>query len=343
MKIAAFNVGPLHNVYAGKHTYCDVFIPFLNELTRQGVGVDWVGITLENRVENDKLQELGITRSVNDMLGLLKEVKLMSVSWDFVDPSNYDAFICQPRPDICKLENDILFALIDKFIDAGKKVFVWELDMYTDKFTDKMRENVILLHPAILPTGKFKTEIYFPFFTHSEYSTDLNVHERDLDFLLIANIYGRNAQALQFFSLMEKASFKKLVFGSWTETEERRAFSKQFEGFEFAGSCEFWAANPLMRRAKATLHIVPDFAKVRGLMTARVFTSQMMGLLCFCDAEIVCAEKFFPPELIVKDGHEIVERWDWVQEHREELLAKRAELLKEHTVENRVKQFIQLL
>ena len=98
-----------------------------------------------------------------------------------------------------------------------------------------------------------------------------------------------------------------------------------------------------MRRAKATLHIVPDFAKVRGLMTARVFTSQMSRCICFCDSEIIGAEQFFPSELIVKNGQEIIDRWDYAQEHREELLTKRDELLKEHTVQNRVQEFLKLL
>lgn len=352
MKIAAFNVGPWSNVYSGKHTYIDVFIPFLNELaTKHDVQVDWVGITLSNMHTNKKLSELNIYLTSNDIVSFDSRISHLSTTWDFINANEYDAFVCQPRPDSCKQENAILFSLITKFLDAGKKVFVWELDMFLDGFTDRMKQECILLHPAILPPNKFKTEIYFPFFTHSEYAPSVckECHvskdsvERDLDFLLIANIYGRNAQAMQFFKPMENAPFKKLIFGSWIETPERKEFSEQFTNFEFAGNCEFWAALPLMKRAKATLHIVPDFAKVRGLMTARVFTSQMANCLCFCDAEIVGAEKFFPKELIVKDGQEILDRWDWAQEHREELLAKRAELLKEHTVENRVLQFLKLL
>jgi len=343
MKIAAFNVGPLTNIYSGKHTYIDVFLPFLNELIRQGVNVTWVGITLENRVHNKKLDELNIRLETSDILKTHPDMKVLNQSWDFINPSEYDAFICQPRPDICKLENIILFSVINKFLDAGKKVFVWELDMFLDGFTERMKQECILLHPAILPPNKFKTEIYFPFFTHNEYYPNYSKVERDLDFLLIANIYGRNAQAMQFFKPMENAPFKKLVFGSWMETPERKEFSEQFKNFDFAGNCEFWAANSLMRRAKATLHIVPDFAKVRGLMTARVFTSQMAKCLCFCDAEIYGAEQFFPPELIVKDGEDLISKWEYAQEHREELLAKRAELMKEHTVEKRAAQFIELL
>ena len=344
MKIAAFNVGPLNNVYSGKHTYVDVFIPFLNELTRQNIEVDWVGITLENKEHNKKLDKLKIYLGYADIISMDSKIKKLNKSWDFIDPSEYDAFICQPRPDICKLENEILFTLINRFLDANKKVFIWELDMFLDGFTDRMKNECILLHPAILPPKKFATEIYFPFFTHSEYEQKIQQSiERDLDFLLIANIYGRNEQAMQFFKPLEDAPFDKLIFGSWIETDARRQFAEQFKNFEFAGNCEFWAANPLMRRAKATLHIVPHFARDRGLMTARVFVSQMNRCLCYCDSKIVGAEKFFPTELIVKDGNEIKERWNSVQEHLEDLLAQRDELLKEHTVEKRVSYFIKLL
>ena len=169
MKIAAFNVGPLNNVYSGKHTYVDVFIPFLNELTRQNIEVDWVGITLENKEHNKKLDKLKIHLGYADIISMDSKIKKLNKSWDFIDPSEYDAFICQPRPDICKLENEILFTLINRFLDANKKVFIWELDMFLDGFTDRMKNECILLHPAILPPKKFATEIYFPFFTHSEY------------------------------------------------------------------------------------------------------------------------------------------------------------------------------
>jgi len=341
MKGAIFNVGPLTNSYAGPHTYADVLFPFVKELTRRGVELTWVGITLENHITHEKLTELQILPEPYTQMSIENDIKPMSVSWDFLNANDFDFLLCQPRPDTNKLENQILFALINKFLDAGKKVFVWEQDMYTAEFTDRMREEVIFLHPALIPTGNFKNEIFFPFFTYTYPNTAES--ERTLDFVFLGNIYFRHAQALQFFSQLNNSSFKKLVFGSWIADEERRKFSSQFDNFEFAGSCEHWAAIPTMKRAKATLHIVPDFAKIRGLMTARVFTSQMARCLCFCDAEIIGAEQFFPPELIVKDGNDLISKWNYAQEHREELLAKRDELLKEHTVEHRVEQFLNLL
>jgi hypothetical protein len=127
------------------------------------------------------------------------------------------------------------------------------------------------------------------------------------------------------------------------QDEERKAFSSQFNNFEFAGSTEHWAAIPLMRKAKATLHIVPDFAKERGLMTARVFTSQMADCLCFCDSLIHGAEYFFPDDLIVDDGDNIKRRWASVQFRKEKILEEREWLLKNHSVEQRAKDFVKLL
>jgi len=268
-------------------------------------------------------------------------LRTYSKTWDFVDPNDFDALMCQPRPETNKIENTILLHLVQKFLDAGKPVYCWEVDMYTNMFTDEMKQKVILLYPAQLPTGQFKQEVYFPFFTYDRQDFE-EVDFNKFDFVFLGNIYFRHAQALKFFTPLCKALFSKTVFGSWIQDEERRKFSSQFDSFDFVGSCEHWAAIPVMRRSKATLHIVPDHAKTRGLMTARVFSSQMANCLCFCDSEITGAELFFPPELIVKDGQDIIEKWDYAQEHKAELLAKRAELLKEFTVENRVKQFIEL-
>lgn len=339
---AIFNVGPLDNCYAGPHTYADVLFPFINELTRRGVELTWVGITLENRVHNDRLPAMGLVDETHYMIGSRSALKPQRQSWDMLNVDDFDFLLCQPRPDTNKLENAILFSLIEKFLAANKTVFVWEQDMFTDGFTEEMRQKVVFLHPAEVPTGRFANEIYFPFFTYTRHDTN-DTPQRDNDFVFLGNIYGRQPQALQFFGQLNEAPFKKLVFGSWVADEARREFSSQFDKFDFAGSTEHWASIPVMRRSKATLHIVPDFAKVRGLMTARVFTSQMARCICFCDAEVVGAEKFFPPELIVKNGQEIIDKWDWVQEHREELLAARDELMKWHTVEVRVSQFLGLL
>ncbi len=102
-----------------------------------------------------------------------------------------------------------------------------------------------------------------------------------MEFVFLGNIYFRQPQAIQFFAPLNNTTFEKIVFGSWLQDTERRKFSSQFTNFNFKGSTEHWAAIPVLRRAKATLHIVPDFARDRGLMTARVFTSQMANCLCF--------------------------------------------------------------
>jgi len=340
MKLALYTVGPLTNKYSGVHTYSDVLIPFVNELTKQNVDVTWLGVTLENTSKNTALHEMGIHYCNEYALSMEKALASYPKSWDFVDPTEFDALLCQPRPITNVLENKILLATIQRFLDADKPVFCWEVDMFTDDFTTEMREKVVLLHPAIKPTTRFKHEIYFPFFTYSR--IDNETPERLMDFVFLGNIYFRQPQAIQFFAPLNNTTFEKIVFGSWLQDTERRKFSSQFTNFNFKGSTEHWAAIPVLRRAKATLHIVPDFARDRGLMTARVFTSQMANCLCFCDSAIYGAEQFFPKELIVKDGAEIVERWESVQANRERLLAERAELLKEHTVENRVKQFLEI-
>lgn len=344
MKGAIFNVGPLDNKYAGPHTYADVLFPFVQELNKNGFELDWVGIELNNEVDNAKLKEFGLEYQIQYHNDVYTDMNCgpMKKSWDFIDAAEYDFLLCQPRPLDNEVENKILFTLINKFLDAGKVVYVWEQDMFTDGFTERMCEEVVFLHPAEVGKDRFKKQHHFPFFTFTPKFTSSVEPERDADFLFMGNIYGRQPQALQFFGPLNNASFDKLVFGSWVADEARREFSSQFDKFEFAGSTEHWAAIPMMQRAKATLHIVPDFARDRGLMTARVFTSHMAKCLCFCDAAIVGAEKYFPPELIVKDGNEIVERWDEVQANREDILARRELLMKEFTVENAVRHFKEL-
>lgn len=341
MKGAVFNVGPLSNVYSGVHTYSDVLFPFIKELKKHDVELTWVGIALQNNLDNPKCIPFHEEYEMN----VFGDVEPMNRSWDLLDVTQFDFLLCQPRPLENKIENQILFTLIEKFLDAGKKVFVWEQDLFTANFTQRMKDEVFLLHPAIIKPLGFKNCHYFPFFTYKR--TDGRTADSEIEelfeFLFIGNVYSRHEAAVNFFGKLNEAPFRKTVFGDWIKDEERAKFASQFDQFEFLGSTEHWAAIPLMRRAQATLHITPTFASERGLMTARVFTSQMADCLCFCDESIYGAEQFFPKELIVKDGNEIKEKWQWAQDHKFELLQARKELLKEHTVENRVNQFMGIL
>jgi hypothetical protein len=275
----------------------------------------------------------------------------MSKSWDLIDISEFDFFWCQPRPLTNKIENDILLLLINKFLDAGKPVFVWEQDMFISvaaddfkqsavktNFSERMMNEVILLHPAVLPPVGFKNTHFFPF---SMYDRELQPNvKRDDDFIFIGNVYSRQDQAIRFFGKLNDVGLRKVVYGDWTKDEQRKAFASQFTNFEFRGSTEHWAAIPLMQRAKATLHIVPEFAEARGLMTARTFTSQMAGILCFVDEKIFGANEFYPDILIVKDGDDIKQRWDYCMKNYDSILAQRQELMKDFTIDNRVKQLL---
>jgi hypothetical protein len=353
---ALFNVGPLTSRYSGVHTYSDVLFPFVKALKQYDVEFTWVGITLQNSVQNKTASDIGGTGYTLD---IRNDVKISNQSWDMLDVEQFDFLLCQPRPHENKLERQILFTLIDKFVAAGKPVFVWEQDMFLGGFEKYLdNDNVILLHPALLPPADmtFKNQHLFPFFTYepskydnmpSAYRIDYKDgwYKRKIPFIFIGNIYYRENQAMRFFDKMKDWKEEKVVFGSWLRTKERREFSQQFESFKFYGSCNHNLAVPLMHAANSTLHILPDFAMDRGLMTARVFTSQMAHCLCFCDSKIYGADQFFPPELLVKDGKELAKKYKQYINKRSvtTILAKRDELMKDHTVENRAYQFVELL
>jgi len=338
--ILLYNVGPLTSNYAGVHTYCDVLLPFVNELYKNKYEVTWAGMELENKINNafvnKALKSNHIKKNIYD---IRSKIKILKQSPD-VNIDNYDLLFLQVRPKENKIETFAVNELIRKFLCKKKQVFVWQQDLF-DSIKKQYKDKVILLRPTTQEDKSYEKQYEFDFFTWN-YEKHFNNKLKDkklFDFCFIGNIYEREEAFKRFFKNFNiKDNF---VAGNWISNEKKRKFSNKFKNLKFIDITPHYAAIPLMNMSKYTIQILPEFAAERGLATARVFTSQIARTLCFCDKKIKDAEKYFPEELIVKNFDDMSSRIRDIEDNDlyNKLLDKRAQLLKHDTVEERVKQF----
>lgn len=348
-KGALYNVGPIYgDDYTGVHTYSQVLFPFLTECWKNGVEFTWFGDTLVNKKDNIKVNELLGTKIIAPIINkpLIRE-KPCSV--DLLNPLDYDFLLLQCRPEENIIESTTVAYLIDKFTKAGKRVFLFEQDMFPLREEWTKNELITHLRPYIAKSDLNWLDSREFLFWHSNYHGGLayphiDDSERVWDFIYLGNVYGRQDSFTRFLGDLDIK--KNAVFGNWISSESKKEFSSQFENLNFYGTTNHNLTIPLMNAAKFTLQILPEWAIAKGLMTARVFNAVSAKTLCFVDSRIFGASHLFPEELLVANGKEMIEKIKYFKDNPIEykkVMKKRDEMMVEHSVHKRVEQFRAML
>ena len=218
--------------------------------------------------------------------------------------------------------------IIEKCKENGVRVFLWETELWGDQVNKELRKDVILLRPYLKKSTFFKKQIFFPYFIFKYYGELYN--NKLFDMLYVGNMFARQERFAEMLSLSAFAfedSPKIDVFGDWAKNKEKRKFLEdnfnyRLKHINFRGQCNHCYSIPLLNSADATLHILPQNASEAGLFTSRVFQSMIAGTLCYVDTDIFGAKRFFPKELLVRDGFEITDRWKENLDNRVQLLSE---------------------
>jgi len=347
---AVFNVGPiLDDNYSGVHTYSTVLFPLLDRMKDSNIDMTWLGHTIQNSKQNKYVEKLKNDNLISSTPVCSPRIDFPKKSLDLLDYSEFDFLLLQPRPKENVFENYMFDFLIDKFTKADKKIFLWEQDMF--EFDKKLlnNKNIVHLRPYTRESDfgwRNSREFLFGWDDKADYGLkyDKNDINRIWDFMYLGNVYGREPAAQKFFSGVKLKN--NAVFGNWIDSEKKRVFSSQFSHLKFKGSTDHNLTIPLLNASLSTLQILPEAAAKRGLETARVFTSEAAKTLCFGDIYIADSERFFPAELLVKNGIELTKLIEYLKQDPKEyleLLNKRSKLMKKHTVTERVREFKHIL
>lgn len=342
---ALYNVGPLSDdEYCGVHTYSQVLFPFINECRKNNIYFAWIGDELKNKKINKKVDELIKNKKLDKIKTYSPNIEYKKVSNDLLDISKFDFLLLQPRPIENILESFTVDYLIYKFVNAGKRVFLWEQDLFPINKKWKKNKFVTHLRPYTKPNNEWLDDREFLFSYDNRKINKYSSNKRLFDFVYIGNVYGRQDAFKRYLKNLNVKN--NAIFGNWIDSEKKKKFSSKFTNLNFYGSTTHNCTLPLLNASLATLQILPDDAAKIGLMTARVFNCVTANTLCFFDYRIRDSEKFVPKFLIIKNSYELNNKITELKRNKrlyDSLIEERNNMMKEHSVKNRVKQFKSIL
>lgn len=186
---------------------------------------------------------------------------------------------------------------------------IWDKDRTLPADSGWRRTAHTLVCEAALAPTPGATSLLFPVAEDLLAQADpaaLAARPRDLALAYVGNQYDRDEPFDRFFA-PAAGRVEHLVAGKWTETD-------RWPNVRFAGRIPFQAAAGVYGRSLATVLLLPDRYAAVGQMTQRIFEAVLAGCLPLAPADIRFADRFVPQELIVRSGHDVIERLAYLRE-----------------------------
>lgn len=128
---------------------------------------------------------------------------------------------------------------------------------------------------------------------------------RDLHLVYVGNQYGRD-DAFDHYFAPAAVRLPHRVAGKWVDIDA-------WPRVRFTGRCRFGEVAGIHRRALATVLLLPERYRTVGHQSSRLFESVIQGCLPLTPADTVCAGRFTPASLHVRDAGEVVDRIRWIE------------------------------
>lgn len=318
-----YGVGSNHNfetsVYGGKL----IKIPLFEALVKLGFKIRWLGWDCDDYKKNNYLDLLGL-RAEDFKLDASHLVEHTSF---FVEGTVLGPLLVELRPNIKKegynfeKEWAIQIHLINTFIKQGLPVFIWDQDCWADQIPKEYRDKIILLRPyfnkadsSFVNQEEFFYMWYVPWF---DKKLERLAENKIFDVMYCGNVYNRRDEFLEFLKPFDEANKKVCVQGNWLRKKyDDRDFSlDNFQNFMFFGQTPHWSTLPSIAMSKSVIHFANKEQQQAGLFTARIFEALMGKSVLFCTNKISGIETIMPKELIVENGEELYEKWEFIDKH----------------------------
>jgi hypothetical protein len=114
------------------------------------------------------------------------------------------------------------------------------------------------------------------------------------------NQYDRDEEFDRFLA-PAAARYEHQVAGKWTDTA-------RWPHVTFLGRLAFEEISRLYGRSLATILLLPQRYRAAGQMTQRIFEAVLAGCLPLASADIRHVDRFVPPDLVVGNGAEVIDR-----------------------------------
>lgn len=183
----------------------------------------------------------------------------------------------------------------------GIRTIIWDKDRQLPPDDPLRRHAAVIVCEAALHPTPGAHRLLFPLDDALLEKADpaaLAALPRPVSLIYIGNQYDRD-KAFDAYVAPAAGRFRHLVAGKWTDT-------RRWPEVIFAGRVSFERVRALYRGSLATVLLLPERYAAAGQVTQRIFEAVLSGCLPLAPAEIRDVERFVPPELVVRDGAEVI-------------------------------------
>ena len=364
-RIYWYGAGSNHNietsVYGGKL----IKLPLMEALMGLNFEIDWIGFDCDDYRTSHFIDLLNIKQEdfVLDVTSKIENSNFMNFEKTHIDERNIrtildynpGALLIEMRPNFDKpgynFQNEwtIQLELINIFYDMSLPVFLWDQDIWCDQIPKDMRHKVVLLKPYFAEADKsFIYQEEFLYMWHKPWfddKLDKIAKNKIFDVVYCGNVYNRKDEFLEFFKLFHDENKKVVIQGNWLRKKygDRDFSLDNFPDFMFFGSTPHWTTLPTIAMAKSVIHFANADQQIAGLATARIFEALMGKSVIFCSNAIKDIRKIVPDELVVADGHDLVDRWNIINKEKQWLAMRHKFemklMIEEFSADHRAKEF----
>ncbi|RZU51226.1 hypothetical protein EV385_3035 [Krasilnikovia cinnamomea] len=198
--------------------------------------------------------------------------------------------------------------LLDHYTDAlALPTIIWDQDRWLPADDPlRSRPNMRVAEYALHPTpGAVTVACPVPDQLLDAADPDrLAARPRGLPLAYVGNQYGRDDAFARYFA-PAAAHLAHQVAGKWHDTEA-------WPHVRFTGRARFDEVAALHDRSLATVLLLPERYRTVGHQTSRLFEAVTSGCLPLTPADTVCADRFTPQILHVRDSGEVLDKVRWL-------------------------------
>ncbi|MCK9596745.1 hypothetical protein M0R19_06135 [Candidatus Pacearchaeota archaeon] len=276
-------------------------------------------ITFTGRLLEDNADEETKKYIDNNFANIINKIAYVECS--NINVNNYDLLIAESRPAMGfyrkiyaeQFDSDyfVLIDLLKKFIDKKSVLpFIIDTDFWVKNYPKNVLSNAIVLRPHS-EDAFFKNSIFWPYFTFTNKSLIEKKRAAEYeDCVYVGNEYGRRRMLYTFANPYPADLRSMKIYGNWLR-EETKEFSNNLmneANVQFKGKISPINVIKKLSDSMFSFQIARNIYEVVGLMTIRTFECVSANILCFCDSNILNADKYFPKYMLVQDGFEMAKK-----------------------------------
>lgn len=140
------------------------------------------------------------------------------------------------------------------------------------------------------------------------------VNSKQSDLVYVGNQYERDESFLKYYDKASQIMKQRVdIYGKWQHFAALQTSSGIFPYLNLKGRVHYDETAPIYENSLTTVLIAPPRYYKSGQYTQRIFEALWGLCIPLVPVEYSCKDLLFPPELVVSDGQDVVNKIVWIK------------------------------